>query len=248
MIQLTVGQAAQELTYADVISKIGPVLALIGVIATIAVSLWNQQRSIKATADNQSAAEQRRYDSEAELREKEHNHEIRIARGVAFAQLCRVYRTIQGQYKYLSCSGIRFIWLPFYNSLLPTSENLHGIGKLTSEEVLDLTALFYSYQEQMGYIAGTAVGGGHAIKLDHEMIGVNVENEERELKWVVDALQAIESKCLRILQTVLDACRREYNSADPLLGRLELAQKRNCDLADEARSSFQDLQRRILPK
>src|SRR6185503_5190926 len=119
-------------------------------------------------------------------RELNRENEIKVARSVVFAQLSRVYRTIQGEYEYLAKSGIGWIWIALYSTLLPSEENLRKIQLLTAEEVLDITAFLYSYHEHMGYIAALTGGKGKtSVKYDFQLVGVDYSEPQRELLWLV---------------------------------------------------------------
>jgi hypothetical protein len=168
-------------------------------------------------------------------RELDRINEIRTARSVLFAQLSRVYRTTQGEYEYLAKSGIGWIWISLYATLLPSEASLRKIQLLSAEEVLDVTAFFYSYHEHMGYIA--ALTGGHgksSLAYDFQLVGADCTDATRELLWLLKSLAVIERKALAAMEAILRAAERDYKGDVAFLARLTRERDRSKSIAAAA--------------
>ena len=193
-----------------------------------------QRQSLAETARLQREADERRFEAELALRRESTSHEMVVARSVIFAQLARVYRTIKGEYGYLVNSPFKFVWVPFYTTLLPTTESLKRVELLTADEVTDITA-FYSYHEHMGYIAASSGGFGKtSVRYDFQLFGVDFTAADRELKWLVGSLEVLDRKAGAAMECILSAARKEYGDASPAMQRLERERKRNKYHAENA--------------
>ena len=247
MFQITIGEALHcAFPWKDLFQVSGGLLAFLGVILTIAYTGKRQRESFDRTARLQREADARRLQTELDLRESALTHDVRVARGVLFAQLSRVYRTIQGEYEYLATSELPFIWIAFYNTLLPTPEALKRAELLSVEEVVDVTAFYYSYHENMGYIAAASGGEGKTmLKLDCHLVGLDVRAADRQLKWLMDALGVIERKALAAMRRILAAAEQDYGGEGEVAQKFQEEEKRNARLAKRSEPHRATLEQRI---
>lgn len=246
MLDVTVHQVANTgFPWSSLFQLLGTVLPLLGVILTIAYTGRRQKESLDKTAQLQRDVDDRRRKESLDLKAETRREEVRVARGVVFAQLSRVYRTIQGEYEYLASSGMEFIWLSHFVTLVPTGDSIRRIELLTAEEVIDITAFFYSYQENMGYITGLTEGfGKSSLKLDMQMVGVKYHAGDMELKWLFDALRAIERKAFGAMDAILGAALREYGKNDLFYARLNSESDANKKAAERGAAHCKTLEQR----
>jgi hypothetical protein len=232
--------ASAESSWKDVISLVVPFLAAI--VALIGVLL-----TIRSTAQRQREADERRWQENINLRDLDRANEIRVARAIIFAQLSRVYRTIQGEYEYLANSPLTYVWIAVYPTLLPSEDNLRRIQVLTAEEVLDVTAFLYSYHENVGYIASlNGDGEENHVKYDFQLVGVDYQNPQRELAWLVGAMGVIERKALRAMDAILAAALHEYDEKDQLRCRLQDESSKSRRVAEAAEEHKHVVAQRIV--
>lgn len=216
---------------------IAAMIALTGVLMTIWSTAKRQRESFEKTAEMQREVERRK-----------RSDEVRAVRGLLFAQLARVYRTIQDEYVYLADSGMTFVWFPIYLSLMPSAETLRRAEVLTGQELMDVTAFHYSYQENMGYIAALGYErekGPPAVKFDYQMIGVDYGRADRELAWMITALVVIEGKARAAMEAILKATREEIGGDGGLLEKLEEDMARSGERAKEGAKKLTLVQTRI---
>ena len=246
MIDITIGGFAGAGTpLKDWLPLFAGFLAFVGVLLTIAYTGKRQRESFDNAAKLQRDAVQQETEAETKLREEVRAGEIRVVRALVFAQLARVYRTIQEEYGYFSVEENNFTWIPVYISLLPTLDALKRIELLAPQEVVEVTSFYYSYHENMGYIA--SVGDRSdltAIKLDCHVLGVNYGQGER-LRWLVDALGTIEEKAKIAMDAVLAGAEADVSGGAELAARLEAEQVRNAERATEGLRSLKMLAVRI---
>lgn len=243
---MSVPLAENGAAFKDLVTLGAAFVAFGGVIITLVVNGKRQRESLAETARFQRDADQRKFDAEIALRKESRNHEIVVARSVVFAQLARVYRTIQGEYEWLANSDLKFIWVAFYTTLLPTAESLKRVELLTPDEVTDITAFYYSYHEHMGYIAAASGGYGKtSIKYDFNLVGVDVTAADRELRWLLDSLQVLERKAVAAMDAIYAAAKASYGDNSQAVQRLEQERDRNQFRAHKAASFLTLLRKRV---
>jgi hypothetical protein len=230
----------------DFITFIAAILGLVGVLLTIRSTAKRQRESFDRNAELQREADRRRHEDSLELQQAARNHDVRVARGVLFAQLSRVYRTVQGQYIHIEKAPLTFMWLPLYETLLPSAQNLARVEPLSAAEVVDVTAFLYSYQENMGYIGAlTNAKGSTAVHFDYQMVGVDFQTAGRELKWLTEAMRVIERKAQAAMRTIRLEATREYGASDPLSKKFVQIARRNAMKAREAGGARAAIKSRI---
>lgn len=118
---------------------------------TILVAVLGFRHTAKLQRDAESAQQA----AEASRAKEIIDERRTLDRVSLFGELARVHKVAAGQLRYVDSDKLRFIWVPVFETLLPSQTNRKRIELLTMEEVKALTSFFFSYQEHVSYIAAS---------------------------------------------------------------------------------------------
>jgi hypothetical protein len=183
------------------------ILGLIGVIITVAGNGILNRRAAenRAIEDRRLAAEKLAEDKK--IAEANLEHEKRVLRLALKGEIQSLVSMANSEIHYLKDHD--FTWIPILDFFTVYKNNSARLGLLNDDEVERITAAYYLYLEEIGYIA--RIGNADpATPIMGSNIGFDFAAEPQKREWITQSLTTVRDTA----QLAIDAIKAELPGRD----------------------------------